>query len=87
MKEVIKISRYSGKCDLADHIGGMGGWYDRDGNPVNFGDENVHVYYSDEMQDFIEFKRRTGGVMYQHMRIEVTELNQKLVSKKCSNLK
>ena len=81
------MSKMSGKCDLYDHIGGMGGWYDRDGNPVKFGDENVHVYYSDEMQDFIEFKRRTGGVMYQHMRIEVTELNQKLVSKKCKQFK
>ncbi|MBO7212632.1 MAG: hypothetical protein J6V44_16740 [Methanobrevibacter sp.] len=81
------MSIYSGKCDLCDHIGGMGGWYDRDGNPVKFGDENVHVYYSDEMQDFIEFKRRTGGVMYQHMRIEVTEFNQNFVAKKCDAFK
>lgn len=81
------MSIYSGKCDLCDHISGMGGWYDRDSNPVKFGDENVHVYYSDEMQDFIEFKRKTGGVMYQHMRIEVTEWNQDLIEKKCKGFK
>ena len=35
------MSRWSGKCDFADHIAGLGGWYDKDGNPVKFGQEGV----------------------------------------------
>lgn len=80
------MSIFSGKCDLCDHIAGMGGWYDRSGKPVKMG-EGVGVYYSDEMQDFLEFKRRTGGVIYQHVKIKVTEWNQDLIAKKCSNFK
>ena len=34
----------------------------KDGNPVKIGDPNVHVYYSDEMLDFIAFKKKTGGL-------------------------
>ena len=77
------MSNYSGKCDLADHIMGLGGWYDKEGNPVNFGDSNVHVYYSDEYRDFLEFKRKTGGVIHQQKEIKVTENNQDLVAQKC----
>lgn len=82
------MSRWSGKADLADHIAGMGGWYDKDGNPVKFGQEGVGAYYSDELQDFREFKRRTGGVIYQHKYIKnVDEWNQDLIAKKCPNFK
>lgn len=80
------MSIFSGKCDLCDHIAGMGGWYDRSGKPVKIG-EGVGAYYSDEMQDFLEFKRKTGGVIYQHVKIKVTEWNQDLVAKKCSSFK
>lgn len=80
------MSVFSGKCDLCDHIAGMGGWYDRSGKPVKIG-EGVGAYYSDEMQDFLEFKRRTGGVIYQYVKINVTEWNQNLVAKKCNNFK
>ena len=82
------MSRWSGKCDFADHISGLGGWYDKDGNPVKFGQEGIGAYYSDELQDFREFKRKTGGVMYQHKRInKIDEWNQDFVASKCSNFK
>ena len=74
-----KMSRYSGKCDLADHIAGTGGWYDKNGNPVKFGDPGVGAYYSDEMKDFIAFKEKTGGKLYQHRVITVTPWNYKEV--------
>ena len=50
------MSIYSGKADLCDHIAGLGGWYDRYGNPVKIGQEGVGAYYSDEYQDFLKFK-------------------------------
>lgn len=81
------MSRFSGKCDLRDHISGLGGWYDRDGNPVKFGQEGVYCYYSDEMQDFEEFKKRTGGVIHQHKKVKVSECNQDEVVKHCPYLK
>lgn len=80
------MSRFSGKCDLCDHISGQGGWYDRDGKPVKFGDPGVGAYYSDEYQDFLAFKKRTGGVIHQHKKIKVTEWNQKEVEKNIPNL-
>lgn len=82
------MSRWSGKCDFADHIAGLGGWYDKDGNPVKFGQEGVGAYYSDELQDFKEFKRRTGGVIYQHKHIKcINSWNQDFVAEKCPNFK
>lgn len=80
------MSKYSGKCDLADWIAGQGGWFDKDGKPVEFGDENVHAYYSDEMLDFKAFKESTGGVLHQHKKVKVTEWNQEDVVKHCSGL-
>lgn len=59
------MSIYSGKCDLADHISGLAGWHDKDGNPVKMGDPNVGAYYSDEWADFLVFKEKTGGILYQ----------------------
>ena len=46
------MSMFSGRCDLADHIMGLGGWYDKNGNKVAFGQEGVRAYYSDELKDF-----------------------------------
>lgn len=78
------MSRWSGKADFADHIAGMGGWYDRDGNPVEFGQKGVYAYYSDELKDFRAFKEKTGGVMYQHKRIKnIDEWNQKFIKDHC----
>ena len=62
------MSMFSGKCDFADHIAGLGGWYDKDGNPVKFGQEGVGAYYSDELQDFKEFKRKTGNCRHRRKR-------------------
>ena len=75
------MSIFSGKCDLYDHISGCAGWYDKDGNSVKFEDENVHVLYSDEYRDFLEFKKKTGGVLHQHQKVKVTEWNQDEVVK------
>jgi len=81
------MSIYSGKCDLYDHIAGLGGWYNRDGKPVSFNDPDVHVFYSDEYRDFLEFKKRTNGTMYQHKKVKVTEWNQDEVTKKTDHFK
>lgn len=71
------MSKFSGKCDLYDHIAGLGGWYDKDGNQVKFGQNGVNCYYSDEFQDFEAFKKATGGVIYQTHHInKVTKYNQ-----------
>ena len=77
------MSFISGVCDLLDHISGLGGWYDKDGNPVKFGQEGVGCYYSDIMQDFEEFKRRTKGVIHQHVKVKVNEWNQDYVKEHC----
>ena len=77
------MSCVSGKADLLDHISGLGGWYDKDGNPVKFGQDNVKVYYSDIMQDFEAFKKRTKGVIYQHVKVKVDEWNQDYVKSHC----
>lgn len=75
------MSRYSGCCDLYDHISGLGGWFDKDGKPVKFG--KASRYYSDEMLDFIEFKRQTGGVIHQHKKVKVSKWNQEDVKNHC----
>lgn len=80
------MSIYSGKCDLFDHISGLAGWYDKEGNPVKFGDMNVGAYYSDEYRDFLEFKKRTGGVIHQHKVITVTPWNHEEVKRLCPQL-
>lgn len=77
------MSVFSGKCDVFDHISGMGGWFDKDGKPVKFGDPNVHVLYSDEWLDFLAFKKATGGIMHQHKKITLTPWNHEDVKKLC----
>ena len=78
------MSIVSGKYDVLDHISGMGGWYDKDGNSVSFNQEGVHVFYSDIMQDFEAFKKATNGVIYQHIEVKVNEWNQDYVKKHCN---
>lgn len=80
------MSMYSGKCDLADHIMGCGGWYDREGNPVKMGDPNVGAYYSDEYRDFLAFKKLTGGVIHQHKKLKITPWNCEEATKLCPEL-
>lgn len=80
------MSQFSGKCDLFDHMSGTGGWFDKDGNPVKIGDPDVHVLYSDEMLDFIAFKKETGGVIHQHKKVKVSTWNQDEVAKRCPGL-
>ena len=79
------MSIFSGKCDLCDHISGMGGWFDKDGNPVKFNDPNVRALYSDEWLDFLAFKKATGGVMHQHKKITLTPWNHEEIKKLCKN--
>ena len=81
------MSVYSGVCDVCDHVSGMGGWYDRDGNPVTFNTEGVNVYYSDEYQDFLAFRKKTNGTLYQHLRVEVTKYNQDFIAEHCNSFK
>lgn len=82
------MSSLSGRCDLLDHINGLGGWYTREGKPVKFGDKDVGAYYSDIYQDFLVFKKKTNGVMHQHKRIkEVNRWNQDFVEKNCPAFK
>lgn len=77
------MSVFSGKCDLYDHIGGCGGWYDANGNPTTMGDNKTNVYKSDEYRDFLAFKKRTNGTLHQHKKIEVTDYNLKFVKEHC----
>ena len=82
------MSFLSGKADLADFISGLGGWYNKNGKPVKFGDPGVGAYYSDIYRDFLEFKKRTKGVIYQHKRIkEVTQFNQQFIEEHCPSFK
>lgn len=79
------MSVYSGKCDLADLIAGQGGYFDKNGNPVKFGDEGVGCYYSDEWLDFLAFKKKTNGVLYQHKNMKVNSYNHDEIKKHCEN--
>lgn len=81
------MSRFSGKCDLCDTIRGTAGWYNKDGKPVKFDDPDTYVFYSDEYQDFLEFKKRTNGTLYQHLKVEITEMNQNFIAKRCNYFK
>lgn len=60
------MSRWSGKCDLYDHIM-MEKTYPKDDNP--------YVLVSDEMECFNIFKQKTGGKIYQKFRLELTKYN------------
>lgn len=77
------MSIYSGRCDLCDHISGMGGWFDKDGNPVDFNDPKVREFYSDEWLDFLAFKEQTGGVLHQHRKMKLTPWNHEEIKTLC----
>lgn len=83
------MSIFTGKSvDLADCLFGCGGYYDKDRNPVKFGQEGVNCYYSDILKDFEAFKEKTKGVIYQQQHIKnVDERNHDLVSKYNKNFK
>lgn len=44
--------------------------------------DNLLSSGKDEMEAFIEFKMKTGGVIYQYRKVTVTELNREWVSKR-----
>lgn len=68
------MSKFSGKCDLCDHIMMMKSHPKAD---------NHNVLVSDEMECFELFKQATGGVIYKEIQIEVNEYNQKFISDLC----
>ena len=80
------MSLFSGKCDLYDTIM-MQHLRCKNGSDKKEDLDKARVYYSDELECFNEFKKKTGGVIYQHQEIKVTEQNQSLIEKKCSNFK
>lgn len=75
------MSKFSGKCDLFDHIM-MLKHRTKDGSDKKEDLDKVHVYYSDEMECFEIFKERTKGEIYKYIPIVVTENNQDLVAKR-----
>jgi len=79
------MSIYSGKYDLADHIAGQGGWFNKEGKPVEFGDKDTYVFCSDEYRDFLAFKKKTGGVIHQHIKVEVTPWNLDFIKEHCKD--
>lgn len=77
------MSRFSGKCDLADHIFSEK-FRTKDGsdNPDDL--MAARVLYSDPMECFEIFKKNTGGVLHQHKRIkEITIYNQDFIAEHC----
>lgn len=80
------MSVFSGKCDLYDTIM-MQHFRCKNGSDKKEDLDKTHIYYSDELECFNEFKKKTNGVIYQHLEIKVTEQNQELIEKKCSNFK
>lgn len=69
------MSCFSGRCDLFDHMM-MEKMYDKG---------NVKV--SDEYECFEIFKKRTGGVIHQHYKVEVNKYNCENILQKCPQLK
>lgn len=67
------MSVFSGKCDLFDHIS-----FEKMYN-------NGSYKVSDELECFEIFKKRTGGKIYQHYLVKVTELNQDKVKDYCKD--
>lgn len=80
------MSRFSGKCDLCDHMM-MYKYRTKEGSDRPEDLEKAGVYYSDEMECFQEFMKRTGGVLHQHKCLTVTEFNRSLIEKLNPNFK
>lgn len=69
-----------GKYDLYDHIC-MEKMYHQDPNNPN------SPLVSDIMECFDVFKEKTGGILYQHYKVEVNDFNKFQIEKKCPFLK
>ena len=80
------MSLYSGKCDLYDTIITQH-FRCKNGSDKKEDLDKAKLVYSDELECFNDFKKKTNGIMYQHQEIKVTEQNQSLIEKKCSHFK
>lgn len=81
------MSRLSGKCDLYDHLSMMK-HRTKEGSDDPKDLKEAKVLYSDIMECFEIFKARTGGVIYQHHKIDkVDQFNRDLVAKYCGCFK
>ena len=60
------MSKFCGKCDLYDHMMMEKTYPDPN---------NKNILISDELECFEIFKKRTGGVLYQSLKIELTDWN------------
>lgn len=60
------MSKFSGKCDLYDHIS----MEKMEPSPTN-----PNILISDDDECFEIFKRKTDGKIYQHIKIELTDSN------------
>lgn len=77
------MSRFSGKCDLADHVM-MEVMRNAKGELYDFTRDSVG--YSDPYECFLKFKEATGGVIYQSVVIpEVNRFNADFVAKKVND--
>lgn len=68
------MSKFSGKCDLYDHIMMMK-QYPHPNNP--------NILVSDELECFELFKEATNGVIYKSINVQVNQHNQEIISKMC----
>ena len=77
------MSRFSGKCDLYDHMC-MEKHRTKDGSDKKEDLEKATVLYSDPIECFEIFKKKTGGVLHQHRRVkEVSEWNHDFIKAHC----
>ena len=60
------MSKFSGKCDLYDHISM---------EKMEPSPSNPNILISDDNECFEIFKKKTDGKIYQHIEIELTEFN------------
>lgn len=60
------MSRFSGKCDLYDHVMMEKTYPDPN---------NKNILISDELECFEIFKKRTGGILYQSQKVKLDEWN------------
>lgn len=74
------MSKFSGKCDLYDHIS-MLKYRTKEGSDKKEDLDKAQVYYSDELECFNIFKERTGGILHQHKVMTVTPYNYEEVTK------
>lgn len=80
------MSRFSGKCDLYDHVM-MYKHRTKEGSCEKEDLEKSHVLYSDEMECFKIFMERTGGILHQHKHLYVDWQNQDFIAAKCPYFK